>query len=172
MNIWERLARVFVKEQRDDVTETLDLLRKKEMEKAIEEKKETLDVVVKGTYGLKVTQGKYFCYRVMAHVDSKYIALEANAEAHIYIDNEVVTLKINKEERISEHYDLCYEDSIIINFMNKTDEVKEKLFKEGIEKMVNRTISEEKHKTLKEQFDKLKNVGFDIKITIPKDSIK
>lgn len=174
MNIWERLMRVFVKPQKNAVEETLEILRKNEQEKAIKEPEEkpTLDVIVKGTYGIEVADGKYFCCHTLEHVDSKYISLKVKAEAQIYFDDEVVTLQMDKEERISEHYDLCYENSIVINFMKKTDEQKEEKIKKGIERMVKRTIEEEKYKSLKEQFKELKNVNLEIKITIPKDSIK
>lgn len=176
MNIWERLARVFVKEQRDDVKETLDLLNKQEQEKAIEEKKEEkkipiIEVSIKGVYSLYTDyyddedRSNYTWdksgFRVMLKVN-------AVATLSLYGRNREVKLTDEVEEIFGRTW---YEETLCKKYMELEEEEKQRLIKKGMAQMVVRKVCDQQLKDFKEAFNLAnKKTEFDIKIEITQDN--
>lgn len=176
MNMWERIVGIFVKKQRDDVQETLDLLHKKDKEKEIEPEETivTVPARVAGVYNLysEYTKKDYFSYQRMERVDYEIWCIHMNVKAMVEITVNGVKSRFKIEDTVELIEGKYGEDSLYKFFMSRTDERKKELIEEGLNKLVIKTFNDNKLKDYKEQFQNLGKIEFDIKIEVNEEKLQ
>jgi len=178
MNIWERLMRVFVKEQngkseKEIEKEVVEYLTSEEYLKKKEEenKKPTTNVSIKGTYSLysdyyeDTTASRYQPSRSGWRIMLK---INAVAKVNVYGKEREVKLTDEVEEIFGRSW---YEESLCRNFMQLDEEEKQKLIKKGMVRMAVDKVKEQQLKDFKEEFNLAnKKTEFDIKIEVTLDN--
>ncbi|UGO50783.1 hypothetical protein PQE68_gp192 [Bacillus phage vB_BanS_Sophrita] len=181
MNIWERLMRVFVKPQKNAVEETLELLRKKEQEKAIKEplKKEdeeekkipVVEARIAGVYSLYTdyyddeSRSQYQWDRSGWRIMLKVTAV---VRLELYGRRREVKIKDEVVEILGRGW---YEEAICKAYMELSEEDKQKKMEKGLKEMVIKKVCEEQLKDFKEEFSLAnQKKEFDIKIEITQDN--